>query len=138
MVANSSKPDPNGSLSQIRAYLDKNTVDKKAIVLNKLNFQNESSISSEMNFNCFFDITTTKGDEPRLLTKGFYSFTDAQYTRDGSQLIFSGDMDTIENPDRSLESEIYLADNDGSNFKMILGEKEKQFSNASLSHSEKC
>jgi hypothetical protein len=40
-------------------------------------------------------------------TKGFYSFTDAQYTRDGSQLIFSGDMDSIENPDRSLESEIY-------------------------------
>jgi dipeptidyl aminopeptidase/acylaminoacyl peptidase len=137
LVANSSKPDPNGNLSQIRAYLDKNTVDKKAIVLNKLNFQNESSISSEMNFNSFFDITTTKGAEPRLLTKGFYSFTDAQYTRDGSQLIFSGDMNTIENPDRSLESEIYLADSDGGNFKMILGEKEKQFSNASLSHSGK-
>jgi hypothetical protein len=42
-------------------------------------------------------------------------------------------MDSIENPDRSLESEIYLADSDGNNFKMILG-KEKQFSNASLSH----
>jgi hypothetical protein len=42
----------------------------------------------------FFDISTTL--EPRLLTKGFYSFTDAQYTRDGSQLIFSGDMDSIE------------------------------------------
>jgi hypothetical protein len=78
LIANSSKPDPK-SLSQIRAYLDKNTVDKKAIVLNKLNFQNESSISSEMNFNPFF-ISTTKGAEPRLLTKGFYSFTDAQYT----------------------------------------------------------
>jgi hypothetical protein len=74
-----------------------------------------------MNFNSFFDISTTKGAEPRLLTKGFYSFTDAQYTRDGSQLIFSGDMDSIENPDRSLESEIYLADSDGNNFKMILG-----------------
>jgi hypothetical protein len=35
-------------------------------------------------------------------------------------------MDSIENPDRSLESEIYLADSDGNNFKMILGEKEKQ------------
>jgi hypothetical protein len=32
-------------------------------------------------------------------------------------------MDSIENPDRSLESEIYLADSDGNNFKMILGEK---------------
>jgi hypothetical protein len=68
-LTNSSKPDPNGSLSQIRAYLDKNAVDKKAIVLNKLNFQNESSISSEMNFNSFFDISTTKGAEPRLLER---------------------------------------------------------------------
>jgi hypothetical protein len=75
-----------------------------------------------MNFNSFFDISTTKGAEPRLLTKGFYSFTDAQYTRDGSQLIFSGDMDSIESGPL-LESEIYLADSDGNNFKMILGEK---------------
>jgi hypothetical protein len=48
-----------------------------------------------MNFNSFL-ILAPKGAEPRLLTKGFYSFTDAQYTRDGSQLIFSGDMDSIE------------------------------------------
>jgi dipeptidyl aminopeptidase/acylaminoacyl peptidase len=137
LVATDSKPNPNGNLSEIRAYLEKNTVDNKAIVLNKLNFQNESSISSEMNFNCFFDISTTKTAEPRLLTKGFYSFTGAQYTRDGSQLIFSGDMDTIESPDRSLENEIFLADSDGENFKMILGEKEMRYSNASLSHSGK-
>jgi hypothetical protein len=33
-------------------------------------------------------------------------------------------MDSIENPDRSLESEIYLADSDGNNFKMILEKRE--------------
>jgi dipeptidyl aminopeptidase/acylaminoacyl peptidase len=137
LLANESKPNPDGSLSEIRAYLDKNTVDKKAIVLNKLNFQNESSISSEMNFNYFFDIASTKGAEPRLLTKPFYNFTDAQYTRDGTQIIFSGEMDTLENPDRSLESEIYLADSDGDNFKIVLGEKDKRYTNASLSHSGK-
>jgi hypothetical protein len=85
-----------------------------------------------MNFNSFLILAPLKVQN-LAFTKGFYSFTDAQYTRDGSQLIFSGDMDSIENPDRSLESEIYLADSDGNNFKMILG-KEKQFSNASLSH----
>jgi hypothetical protein len=92
-------------LSQIRAYLDKIRFDKKAIVLNKLNFQNESSISSEMNFNSFFD-STTKGAEPAYSRKGFIALLMLN-TRDGSQLIFSGDMDSIENPDRSLESEIY-------------------------------
>ncbi|RTY85513.1 S9 family peptidase [Flavobacterium sp. RSP15] len=137
LLPNSDKPNPNGSLSQIRAYLEKNAVDKKAIVLNKLNFQSESAISSEMNYNHFFDINVTKDAVPRLLTKGFYSFTNADYTPDGKQLIFSGDMDTAENPDRSLESEIYLADSDGTNLKMILGEKDKRYSNASVSHSGK-
>lgn len=137
LLPNSDKPNPNGSLSQIRAYLEKNAVDKKAIVLNKLNFQSESAISSEMNYNHFFDINVTKDAAPRLLTKGFYSFTNADYTPDGKQLIFSGDMDTAENPDRSLESEIYLADSDGTNLKMILGEKDKRYSNASVSHSGK-
>jgi dipeptidyl aminopeptidase/acylaminoacyl peptidase len=137
LLAKGGKPDPNGSLSEIRAYLDKNAIDKKAIVLNKLDFQNESAISSEMNFNHFFDINVTKDATPRLLTKGFHSFTNAEYTPDGKQLIFSGDVDTAESPDRSLESEIYLADSDGSNFKMILGQKDKRYSNASVSHSGK-
>jgi len=137
LLANSSKPNPDGSTSEIRAYLDKNAVDKKAIVLNKLNFQSESAISSEMNFNHFFDIDLSKDATPRLLTKGFYSFTDAEYTPDGKQLLFSGDVDTAENPDRTLESEIYIADSDGSNFKRILGEKGKRFSNASISNSGK-
>lgn len=137
LLPKSGKPNPDGNLSEIRTYLDKNAIDKKAIVLNKLNFQNESAISSEMNFNHFFDINVTKDATPRLLTKGFYSFTNAEYTPDGKQLIFSGDVDNAENPDRSLESEIYLADSDGSNFKVILGQKDKRYSNASLSHSGK-
>ena len=137
LLPKSGKPNPDGNLSEIRAYLDKNAIDKKAIVLTKLNFQNESAISSEMNFNHFFDINVTKDATPRLLTKGFYSFTNAEYTPDGKQLIFSGDADNAENPDRSLESEIYLADSDGSNFKVILGQKDKRYSNASVSHSGK-
>ncbi|MFT5715606.1 MAG: Tol biopolymer transport system component, partial [Flavobacterium sp.] len=56
LLPKSGKPNPDGNLSEIRAYLDKNAIDKKAIVLTKLNFQNESAISSEMNFNHFFDI----------------------------------------------------------------------------------
>jgi hypothetical protein len=71
LIANSSKPDPNGSLSQIRAYLDKNAVDKKAIVLNKLNFQNESSISSEMNFNSFLILAPLKVQNLAYSRKGF-------------------------------------------------------------------
>ena len=137
LLMNKDKPNPNGSLSEIRAYLDKNATDKKAIVLNKLNFQSESNISSDMNFNHFFEINASKDTEPRLLTKGFYSFATADYAPNGKQIILSGDVDTIENADRSLESEIFTVDTNGENFKMILGENGKRFNSATISPSGK-
>lgn len=135
LLTNKEKPNPNGSLSEIRAYLDKNATDKKAIVLNKLNFQSESNVSSDMNFNHFFEINVSKDAEPRLLTKGFYSFSNADYMPNGKQIILSGDVDTTENADRSLESEIFTADTNGENFKMILGENGKRYNSATISPS---
>lgn len=137
LLTNKEKPDPNGSLSQIRAYLDKNATDKKAIVLNKLNFQSESNVSSDMNFNHFFEINVSKDAAPRLLTNGFYNFSTADYTPNGKQIILSGDVDTSENQDRSLESEIFIMDANGENFKMLLGEDGKRYNSASLSPSGK-
>lgn len=137
LLTNKEKPDPNGSLSQIRAYLDKNATDKKAIVLNKLNFQSESNVSSDMNFNHFFEINVSKDAAPRLLTNGFYNFSTADYTPNGKQIILSGDVDTAENQDRSLESEIFIMDANGENFKMLLGEDGKRYNSASLSPSGK-
>nr|WP_315232266.1 S9 family peptidase [uncultured Flavobacterium sp.] len=135
LLTNKEKPNPNGSLSEIRAYLDKNAIDKKAIVLNKLNFQSESNVSSEMNFNHFFEINVSKDAEPRLLTKGFYSFNNADYTPNGKQIIVSGDLDTEENQDRSLEGEIFIMDTNGENFKMLLGENGKRYNGATISPS---
>ena len=137
LITNRDKPNPDGSLSEIRAYLEKNAIDKKAIVLNKLNFQSESNISSEMNFNHFFEINVSKDAQPRLLTNGFYNFSTADYTPNGKQVILSGDVDPIENQDRSQESEIFIVDTDGQNFKMLLGENDKRFNSASLSPSGK-
>jgi Tol biopolymer transport system component len=54
----------------------------------------------------------------------------------GKQIILSGDVDTSENQDRSLESEIFIMDADGGNFKMLL-EKTERYNSASLSPSGK-
>lgn len=75
------------------------------------------------------------GSEPTLITRGFYRYNNADFTPNSKQLIISGDVDSLENPDRSLESEIFLADVNGSNLRIILGEKGKNYNNASLSHS---
>ena len=133
LIPTKSKGNPDGTMAEIRAYLNQNTTDKKAIVLDKLNFQNESNISSDLNFNHYFEINVNKESSPAMITKGFYNFSSADYTPNGKQIIFSGDVDTSENQDRSLESEIFISDTDGSNFKMILGEKGKQYTNAKIS-----
>lgn len=137
IVANNDKPNPNGTLSEIRAYLETNAVDKKAIVLNKLNFQSETNVSSDINFNHFFEVNAVTGGEPQFITRGFYSFSTADYIPSGKQIILSGDVDTTENADRSLESELFTVDTDGNNFKLLLGEEGKRFTGAALSTSGK-
>lgn len=134
---NKAKPDPNGSLTEIRAYLDNDVADKKAVVLNKLNFQNEFGISAEMSFSQFFLINTSKNSEPALLTKGFYRYNNADFTPDGKQIIISADIDSTESPDRSLENEIFIADANGGNLRMLLGEKGKNYNSATVSPSGK-
>ncbi len=133
----STRRDPDGSLSEIRAYLLRNEEDKKAIVLNKLVFQNEMSVSSEMNFNQYFMVATTGNESPVRITKGFYRFSNADFTPDGNKIIFSGDVDSLESPDRSLESEIFMADWKNGAFSQLLGEAGKNYSNATVSPSGK-
>jgi dipeptidyl aminopeptidase/acylaminoacyl peptidase len=131
---NKSKADPNGNVSEIHAYLDKNVKDKKAIVLNKLNFQNETNISAEMNLNQLFIIdTSTPVAQPAMITKMFGRYGTAEFLPNGKQVITSGDVDSLEAPDRSQENQIYLVDINGKNHRLLLGGKGKTYTNATVS-----
>ncbi|HEX8332687.1 MAG TPA: prolyl oligopeptidase family serine peptidase, partial [Segetibacter sp.] len=137
LASNIAKPNPDGSTSEIRAYLQSNETDKKAIVLNKLNFQSETNISADVNSTQFLIVNALPGANPIPVTKGFYRYNNADFTPDGKQLIISGDVDSLESPDRSLENEIFIADANGNNLKMILGEKGKNYNSAAVSNSGK-
>lgn len=131
------KADPDGSLDEVRAYLENNANDKKAKVLYKLNFLDEADINTEISFNHFF-ITNARPDaNPVAVTKGFYRFNYAEFTPDGKQLVLAGDIDSTEHPDRSLEGEIFLANTDGSNLRKLLGEKNKNYNTPRISPSGK-
>ncbi len=132
-VSKGALPDPDGTMAQIRAYLDTNEANKKAIVLNKLNFQSESAISSDVNLQQFFIMTPAKDSSPVLLTKGFYPFSKAAFTPDGREIILSGDVDSLESPDRSRESQLFLVNRDGSGLRTILADKGKTYGNAVVS-----
>jgi dipeptidyl aminopeptidase/acylaminoacyl peptidase len=137
LVASNAKADPDGTLEEIRAYLDNNANDRKAKVITKLNFQEESTTSSEISFNHFFIVNAEPGAQPASVTHGFYRFNSADFTPDGKQLLLVGDIDSAQHPDRSLESEIFLADLKGNNLKMLLGAEGKNYNSARLSPSGK-
>lgn len=137
LKANSAKPDPDGNIEAIRAYLDNNANDKKAKVVDKLNFQDEMDVNPEMTFNQFFVINVNAPSKPILITKIFYRFNQGEFTPDGKQIVLSGSMDPTQHPDRVLESEIFIVNTDGSSLHQLLGEKGKNFNSPSVSPSGK-
>ena len=130
---NAAKPNPDGSLEEVRAYLENDVTDKKAKVVNKLNFQDEMEVNADVAFNHWFTQSLQAGAAPADVTHGFYNFNSADYTPDGKSLIFVTRMDSTIDPDRVLESEIWLADRDGGHWRRLLGGKDKVFGNPRVS-----
>jgi dipeptidyl aminopeptidase/acylaminoacyl peptidase len=122
LKVNSAKADPDGSLASIRAYLEGNERDKKAKVVDKLVFQTETSISSEMRFSHVFIIDAVAGSKQMPVSKGFYSFTNPQFITD-QKIVLNADIDSSAHPDRVLESRIFTVNTNGSALKEVLGKK---------------
>lgn len=131
------KADPDGSIEEVRAYLENNSNDKKAKIFTKLNFLDEMDINPDMGFTHFFLIEAKPDAKSTAITKGFYRYNYAEFSPDGKQLILAGNMDSTQHPDRALEGEIFIVNTDGSNLKKILGEKDKNYNSPRLSPSGK-
>jgi dipeptidyl aminopeptidase/acylaminoacyl peptidase len=131
------KADPDGNLEQVRAWLSENEKDRKAVVFNKLNFQSETNVSPDLNFAHIFVINADTAAMPQPVTRGFARFANADFAPNGRHIILSGDLDSLQHPDRSLESEIFIADADGSNLRKILGEEGKSYNSPRISPSGK-
>ncbi len=137
LKTSSAKPDPDGTLEEMRAYLELNATDRKAKVFNNLNFQEESTTSPELSFSHVFVTAVQPNAIPVAITKGFYRFGNAVFSPDGNTIVFTGSMDDTQHPDRAQESQIFTASISGTNMKMILGAKGKSFNSPSLSPSGK-
>lgn len=110
------KPDPNGNMDQVRAYLALNEKDKKAKVIDKLNFQQESTTSGDMSITHVFAMKASPLAEPKRLTEGFTSMSVADILPDG-RIIIGAAADLTQHPDRSLSNGVYTMQLDGSDFK---------------------
>lgn len=136
-LKNSAKADPDGNIEEVRAWLDNNVTDRKATLLNKLNFQDEANINGGSSITHYYLVNTTAGSTPTPITRGFSRLAVSDFTPDGSQLLLVGNNDASQNPERTLENEIYIMGKDGSKLRKVLGEKGKSFFGPRLSPSGK-
>jgi dipeptidyl aminopeptidase/acylaminoacyl peptidase len=137
LVPNKAQPNPDGNLDQIRAYLDKDVADKKAKVVDKLNFQDEMGVNPDISFNHFFVQDLEPNSKPKELTHGYYNYSNVEFTPDQTHLIITTNMDSTQHPDRVLESAIYLADGNGDHLRLLLGKKGETYNSTSVSPSGK-
>ncbi|MBC8155407.1 MAG: S9 family peptidase [Bacteroidetes bacterium] len=122
------KPNPDGSLAEIRAYLAKDVEDKKAKVVNRLTFQGESTTEPEMSFTHLFVTDVREDATARPLTRGFYSYQPTSWFPDGQHILAVTDRDTLKHPDREQENAIVAIAADGSGrVTTVLGEPGKTY-----------
>ena len=117
------KANPDGNLEEIRAYLDKDIEDKKAKVFSRLNFQGESTTEPEMKFNLLFIIEAKEGAKPVQITHNFRSFNNAVWSSDSKKIYAVCGLDSMQHPDRELNTSIVRMNADGSELRQLMGEK---------------
>jgi dipeptidyl aminopeptidase/acylaminoacyl peptidase len=126
-LAKKSKANPNGNIDEVRAYLAQNETDKKAKVINRLNFQEESTTTSEIPLPAYFKTSLT--GKPVLLNNPFQRWTDVEYASNGIYAVVPAD--SLAHPDKVLDAYIRLGS------KVIYQKSGYRMSNLSLSPSEK-
>lgn len=101
------KPNPDGSLAEIRAYLNENTSGNNPRVVSRLNFQGETDLNPHLSFSHIYIQEADIDAIPRALTSGFFSFGGASFSHDGAYVLFSAALDSTTHPDRVNVSSIY-------------------------------
>lgn len=126
-VAKKSKANPNGNLDEVRAYLAQNEIDKKAKVINRLNFQEESTTTSEISLPAYFKTSLT--GKLVLLNNPFQRWSDVEFASNGIYAVVPAD--SLAHLDKVLDSFI------GFGSKVIYQKAGYKMSNLTLSPSEK-
>ena len=123
VTGNTAKPNPDGSIAEIRAYLAKDETDKKAKVITRMNFQGEATTEPMLSFQHVYVIDVREGAIPRPITRVFASYLAPVWLPDGKTILAVTDRDPAQHPDRDYDSAIVAIAADGSGTtSMVLGE----------------
>ncbi|MFN3801200.1 S9 family peptidase [Belliella pelovolcani] len=102
------KPNPDGNLEELRAWLAKNAAKNDPRVIDRLNFLGEKDLSPDLFFSHLgiYDLNTEKSE---MITQGFQSYFGATWSPDGSYILASS-LKNEEHPDLTSHAEIWKID----------------------------
>jgi len=131
VYAFSSKADPNGSLNEVRAYLYQNEKDKKAKVINRLNFQEETTTTGEFPINLLFKIAVNGSSKPVLINNPYELWAEWIETPKGIIAIIP--VDSVTHPDRVFDHKIVLYNRLANHYSTLIEKKGFAYSSINLS-----
>jgi len=99
---------PDGSLSEVRAWLAKNASESNPRVLTRQNIQAEQNLQPDESFNHVF-IKALDDSKEVQLTNGLQDFNNPSWSRDGKTIICDSRIYET-HPDRERDSEIWTID----------------------------
>ena len=126
-----SKANPNGNLNEVRAYLYQNEKDKKAKVINRLNFQEETTTTGEFAINLLFKIAVDGSSKPILINNPYELWTEWIETPNGIIAIIP--VDSVTHPDRVLDHKIVVYNRLNNQYRSLVEKKGFAYSNINLS-----
>ncbi len=123
---------PDGSLTEVRAWLAKNASEKNPRVLNRQNIQGELDLQPDENFSHLFLINISGDEKPIQLTKGFQNFNNAEWSPDGKKIICDSKAYKV-HPDKERDTDIWEIDSESKQAKQLLHWDGYSISNPSFS-----
>lgn len=134
LAPNQAMSDPDGDISSVRAYLDKNEEELKAKVINRLQFQGESATSSVISLSHVFVVDTLKSAVPKAVTAGFYNFSNPVFSGN-KELFVNARISDVLHPDDVTNEQIYKVAVDGTHLTAVVGSANAAYSLLALSPS---
>lgn len=131
VYANSYKTDPNGTINEVRAYLYQNEKDKKAKVINRLNFQEETTTTGELPINLLFKMALNGSNKPILVNNPYARWAEWEETSNGIIAIIP--VDSLTHPDRVLDHKIVWYNQSNNQYNALVEKKGFSYSNINLS-----
>ncbi|HZX09498.1 MAG TPA: DPP IV N-terminal domain-containing protein [Acidobacteriota bacterium] len=116
---NSVKPDPDGNIKEIRAWLAKNASEDNPRVFNRQDLQGEMSLQNRLSYSHLFVVEVKSQAEAKQITHGFQSFGSFDWSPDSEKIICTS-ADFKEHPDRIDDSDLWIMNSDGSDLELFL------------------